>query len=284
MKKYLNVGFSGSDLKLINNLKKLGFDGIRSGIKSEQDFYILDMAKDSGMNWIFLLPFEKEFYEIEDVTDLAFDVSEYMQIRGMDTSLYAIEIINEPTALNDHWKNDVTRLAEAFIAAINTIRANLVHVNILSPSIHDTDVVSIEYLDKFLDLTYEYDYDLAFHRYPNYKDFNAPKNGFINREAELVELKAIARYRKLWLTETGLSQYQSKSRNFPLCFLKENVTLSQEKQVEAAKFEMNFWNDIVKGFVWYQINDGPDSNNKEHGFGIRDINNNWKEVAYVWKG
>lgn len=285
MNNYLNIEFGSTDHEIVKKVKNLGFQGIRSPIRSSKDYFVLDMAKASGMRWIFVLPFEGEIENPIIVQQGSLLFASTLEKRGMDSDLYAIEVVNEPTALSDYWKTNVKELAWQFALSIDAINEFLSKVHILSPSIHTTDAKSIFYLSELLKYTEEFgetNFDIALHRYPEYYDFSKPKEGYKSRNQEMLDLLAITKEKEIWLTETGLSQYQSKNRAFPLCMTKEYIVLPESAQVAAAKYEMEFWKQYTNNFVWYQLNDGPDTKNKEHGFGIRTIDIRWKEVAHIW--
>lgn len=72
-----------------------------------------------------------------------------------------------------------------------------------------------------------------------------------------------------------------RKRGFPLCFTYETIPGWTDDEVATfAPWELNFWAAAgAELYVWYQLNSGPDENEAEHNFGIREMDGTLRPVA-----
>lgn len=277
MKSYLNVQLGGPGEDLFSWLHELGFNGIRHGTRMSHDWGYTRMVFESfravqGLAPLFLLPFEEDEIDTNDVLDFTEMFASQISEWGFDVGNVAIEFVNEPNLFSDFWKKNPEELGETFVKAIQRIRKYAKNVTILTPSISNLGIREIEYAKRLFTpiRAKASDYAIAFHRYPS--KWHRAHNGLASRDEELGRFIEAAtdsnEFPELWLTETGRRQAQRRPKKFPLCWLNDRYRISEEEQADFAQWEYGYWKTRVNALVWYQLNDGPDEYGHET-YGIR---------------
>ena len=201
------------------------------------------------------------------------DECEKLKIAGFLERELAIEFGNEPDLGHKRFKKNPRELGDLYGEAMRIVWEHSPKWHCLSPSISNLDEDSLDYLRK---MHLPIGAEIAFHRYPNGKDFWAPQRGFKTRGDEVAKLKEIAKGAKLWHTEGGFAQWN------------EDYKLSEDEQATLIGGEIRFWHDVgVEAFTLYQLNDGSwkesDSGNHKRlsTYGIRKLDGTWKRAAYT---
>ena len=288
MKSYLVVELPNRGPVLLRWLRDLGFDGVRHGIRMTDTWEHIRMVFNAlkevpELSPLFLLPFEEEKQDPLEVLDFTEAVAFMIQDWGYDREDVALEFCNEPNIFSEQWKRDPELIGRLFVQAIPRIRKWAKNIKILSPSVANLDKNSQAYARNMFGpiLRQANDYHVAFHRYP-YKGHTAHP-GYANRLDEFnrfVQITSDGNTREYWCTETGYSQWTTKPRPFPFCFLEDPYQRSEQKQADFAGVEYDIWNldTNVQAVTWYNINDGF-TNKRIDGYGIRRIDMTPKAIA-----
>ena len=117
---------------------------------------------------------------------------------------------------------------------------------------------------------------VGWHRYPPGLDPTEGHKGHPDRITELAKWTMIVgNPRKVWITETGLSQGPHR-RRFPLCWLK--TWLTEDQVAERLAHELQLWANMgVEVVTLYQLRDSADHRSREH-FGLRRADGTWKAL------
>lgn len=184
-----------------------------------------------------------------------------------------IEIGNEPDLAVKRWKKNPEDMAKCFADCYVEVKALLPDVPVLCPSISNLNGRGLNYLEK-MEPHLPKDCGIAFHRYPNGRDFDIPHRGFTSRFREVDALKAIAGCRALWNTETGHAE------------INKDYTLSESEVSERMEREHVFWSDAgCEAWCAYQINSGIIEDGDGHddkrlkSYGARRADSSWKPWA-----
>lgn len=186
--------------------------------------------------------------------------------------LAAIEIGNEPDLAAQRWKGDPKGMALCFAECFDAIREELPEMPILSPSISNLNKRGLNYLEGMA-MHLPKDCSIAFHRYPNGRDWDVPHRGFTSRFREMDALKALAGIRELWNTETGWAERDN------------DYTLSETEVADRMVREDSFWKQYCCAWAAYQINsaiiDGSDTDDDKRlkTYGARRPGGSWKPWA-----
>ncbi len=192
----------------------------------------------------------------------------YFKVRAVHQP--AIEIGNEPDLAHHHWKENPELLARTFTECYEVVREYSSVCPVLSPSVSNLNRRGFSYLEKMLAVGFPSGSAVAFHRYPHDGDPPKPHDGFDHRDDEASHLVELAAGRDIWCTETGVSE-GPWGEDFH----------SEEFVADAYEDEVAFWMRIPSmiAVTWYQINDGPDEDERLHHYGIRRMDSTWKPVA-----
>lgn len=183
----------------------------------------------------------------------------------------AIEPLNEPD-LDPYWGSRPDKLANAIWECWQLAAQFSSGLTVVTPGVSNLTKKGLDYLEAMVEAGIPGGVAVGFHRYPPVPDPTMPHDGFSDRWAEIARLRAIAGKRKLWCTETGYtSGPHKKARGFPLCFLQKNYWENELQVANHAVKELKFWARVpdLEVAVWYQIDDGDNTNNPEDNFGLR---------------
>ncbi len=279
---YLNVDFKDEvDKGLLAILaQELTFDGIRLDVRTEDKLDISDLlisCQAVGLKVILLIPNDIEYENREILLSEISSLTEIIYNTSVPLDNVAIELINEPEIFGDYWKNKPEQLGHIVNECIDIIRQKLYTVTVLLPAIANLGSNNIKYLKGMfstLDLTKAF--TVSVHRYPaNLHHWDSVHRPFGTRDQEVEALKSVIGSRKFWMTEVGCTQNYKKKKF--LC--PKTINISEEEQTDYCRKETVYWkNKFVPAMVWYQINDGPDNEEKEDGFGIRKFDNTPKDI------
>jgi len=235
---------------------------------------------------LFLLPFEEDNPDINDMLDFTETVANMVAEYGFDRPGVALEFCNEPNIFSDMWRANPEELGETFCKAVPLIRKWAKNITILTPSVSNLGPTEQGYARRlFIPIKKKAsDYAVSLHRYPagNHHGTHKPYKDRGDEFASFVlAVSDGAVQREFWLTETGYSQAQRRSKPFPLCFTKENFRVGEAEQLQFAAWEYGWWakETNVSAITWYQINDGPDPNEPLDNYGIRKADGALKVIA-----
>ena len=289
MQGYLNAGFGemlGEDW--LNKISNIGFAGIRTDITSAHKESVLkELGEFKKLSPIFLFGgghmegWTPERF-VEEVTWGARRITDEGYFT--DTTVY-FEIGNEPNIAEAYWRQNPARLNDTYWDCYHAAKSINSKIEVITGGIHNLTHEALDWLDEFMSTPIPDGGIVGFHRYPNGIDPAKAHKGFQSRAHEFNRLQALAGGHKLFCTETGMTQGpHGIKRSFPLCWLKQDVYITQEEQAKAAAFEWAFYKPRnVIGIVWYQHRDGQDYKDSESNFGIYDINYDEKEVVDTFR-
>jgi hypothetical protein len=196
---------------------------------------------------------------------------EKLKVAGFEARDLAIEFGNEPDLGHRRFKKNPRELGALYADALPIVWECSPKWKLLSPSISNLDEDSLEYLRK---MNLPPGSEVAFHRYPNGRDFWNPHRGFRGRAEEVETLREIAKGAKLWHTEGGWAE------------INRDHTLSEIEVAERMADEVRFWRDQdVECFTAYQINSGTwkasdsDDHKRLSTYGARRVDSSWKPWA-----
>jgi hypothetical protein len=185
----------------------------------------------------------------------------------------AVEIGNEPDLAVSRWKKDPAAMAKTFAECYAAIKELLPNMPVLSPSISNLNRRGLGYLEKMAPHLPK-GCAIAFHRYPNGRDWWAPHRGFDSRFQEVDCLRDLVDGRELWCTENGHAEQNS------------DYALTENEVAERMEQELAFWVDAkVRCWTAYQINSGDvlasdnDDQRREKTYGARRPDLTWKPWA-----
>lgn len=195
-----------------------------------------------------------------------------------------IQFGNEPDLAHEYWRSRPRALGEMFATAAFTIRTALPRATVLCPPISNLDKDSLVYLSQAFPNGLPDDTACAFHRYPFATNATDAHPGFVGRHQEVQTLRAIVgNETPLYVTEFGMREGPHiKKTLFGLC--KTKFWISEADVAQVVTDDLRFWRRHgVNGAAVYQLNSGPDRNDREHTFGIRHFeepwDGDWKQVA-----
>jgi hypothetical protein len=191
----------------------------------------------------------------------------------------AIEIGNEPDIAYTYAdRSDL--FAEAVRLSRDRIRRVSEKIQVITGGVMTTGRGSIDYLAGAVRSGLPEDCIIGYHTYRTTRRPDDPLDGFPNRDAEFAALKGIAVGRPIWCTEAGWHTAPSTVRYGFLKLRKRRIQFTDAEVADFAEREVRInAAQGALGFVWFQLNDGPDPNEYEHRFGIRTIEGAWKPVA-----
>lgn len=286
---------SDADSGLSPVLKQLKFSGIRCDFLAYSTFHnrkqMEQAIKSPQLNWLFVT--NGMFMQHPDGQSLSLDegreafdgsIDEFRNFtknRGLRTN-WDIEVYNEPSlAPTCSVFKDPKVMAKLWDHCFHTVRSCGLSNRLLTPAPHNVEKkVGFRYLKAFLDHITKWDDNcrIAIHRYIPDPSHSAQK-GWRNRPEEMDSLMSLIADRKFWVTETGITQGPWKKGWF-----KKKYWISEEQQGELIQKELDWWKMYrAEGACLYQINDGPDRNNRLHSYGIRRVDGSWKEYIRSMK-
>lgn len=264
--------------ELIQQIQFFGFRGARVDVHPDDhevvtaqirsyaavpDFFVIyllaggTMQRSDGKPW-----------EPEDLLQHVRDVCTKLRDLGLGARDLALEIGNEPDLAHKRWKRNPEELGKLYKEAVGIVKSFSATWRCLSPSISNLDADSLDYLDR---MELQCGSEIAFHRYPNGKDFWNAQRGFRTREDEVFELKRIAKGAPLWHTEGGWAEENGDHK------------LTELEVADRMADEYRFWRDNgVMAWTAYQINSGhiyagDDTDTKRlKTYGARRADETWK--------
>lgn len=271
---------------LIRYIKSLGFEGLRVDLfpfrPSVNRLIISQAAGHKDLKWIFVM---HGGFMTNGVGDPLTPVGAH------EASMETLKILGEEITPFDNWSIEVgnepnlaptnSRFKDPYVMAKlwNDIlkeldgSSRMNNVNVISPAPGGLGLYDgYDYLSLFLDYITEWNdrCKIGIHRYiPSIRDPNAPEPGWGSREQELEALKYLVKDKPVWVTETGISVGPHYfKRDFPLCWFKKEEYISSQRQGELIIDELEKWKDLAEIVSLYQLIDGPNREDKKHGYGI----------------
>jgi hypothetical protein len=194
----------------------------------------------------------------------------------------AIEVGNEP----DLTIRDAAAFAQAVRSSRDAIREVSHDAQIITGGISRTSRDRQDFLARAAKTGFPEDCIIGYHSYravPEMGDF-----GFSTRDAEFERLTEIAGGRPIWCTEMGWHTGRfGEARGLTLFgyfipLRKEYFQYDDAQVADLARREAGIHaRHGARGFVWYQLNDGPDPTSAMDLHGIRAVDGTWKPVADV---
>jgi hypothetical protein len=287
MYKLLNAGFGDPLDDHHITIAELGFDGVRNGPMVPDDYEAMYCAVDEARKYdavlMLLLNGGHMHCSPTQTIEMAKEAAKYIKMSEL-TRLHKvyIEIGNEPDLARDYFKKDAYNYMAMFFECYQEIK--LVHsaIEVITAGVSNLNERGCDYLDRLRLYPMPEQAIMGYHRYPANTRPKTPHKPFLNREAEIEWLRRTAGIHRLFCTETGLSQGPHYvSRDAPLCFTKKKLYLHEKDQHAAWETEQHYNKLLgVEGVVWYQYNDGPNRDDFEDNFGVR---NSLGVVKEPWK-
>lgn len=261
MKRLLNAGFGFPLPRLdIDWILSLGFAGIRTDASNPDPLIRYAQIKQLS-RWKYSLPLFKH----GDSTDL---IDELVTSVSRNGAKIGIELGNE---------HNIDVGADEHLRWLYNVRGSIPsHIPVYAGSIHALIPKAMKWAEKVIPMMPE-EYIPALHPYRTELDQH--------EGLELLDEWYALRPGRFGITEVGWhTAPQRKAKKFPLCFLNDHWSWTDEDVARIAAAERTFWeNEGADLLVWYQLNDGPNENYDQDRFGIRDIDGNPKPVSEVWK-
>jgi hypothetical protein len=273
---YLQAGFSellGN--KFLERIAALGFTGIRHDLGGSLS-NVLTLVKELGEFEVLSPIFLFGGGYIDGWTPERFfthttQVAKMIKLNGyfQGVPVY-FELGNEPDIAVPQWRQNPKHLADTFWECYQAVKSIHGDIQMVTGGISNLNARGLDWLEEYLLAGVPAKAIVGFHRYPNGHTVETPHDGFASREHEMNRLASLAEGRKLLCTEAGVSQGPYKqAKAFPLCFLNNNLWLTEEEQAEAFKAEWNFYRRRgVLGITWYQHRDGQYKNNILSNYGL----------------
>lgn len=273
MKLYLNAGLGPGEL--IQAVKELGWEGLRFGGTTDATAPTLEQvqaAKDAGLGCLCIVG----------------STAHLEPLRGTGVD---IEVWNEP---------DLGTNGQLSVGAYRALVADVIDASvgmglgrIWFGAVSNLNQRGLNYLrDVFQGVASGVDgVGCSFHRYPNggYNESPMkPHDGCIDRNEEVQMVRRYVGDRPLAVTEMGYHTAPRRAEfrdGFWPWLTRASRRWTDAEVLTNLRVDKGFWEQQgVDLMTVYQINDGPDRNNKEHCYGIRrygDPWNNWKVSSYL---
>lgn len=277
---FLNAGF-GQPLgkPALDYISSLGFTGIRTDIPMTGWEPVVDELNGTGLSPIFLFGGGSMYGWTPEIF---FDTTAAVAKRIKKGSYFSnvpvfFEIGNEPDIAVPTWKDRPQYLADTFWECYRYVKAICGRIELITGGISNLHKKGLDWLHKFIGGTVQDKAIIGFHRYPNGTDMTIPHNGFQSREHEWNRLCTITGGRRLFCTEAGMSTGpHHKKKGFLLCWLNNQVYLTEVQQAEAFRIEYCFHSRRSSiGMVWYQHRNGPKDTLLDH-YGILNVDGSEK--------
>jgi hypothetical protein len=297
MRAFLNAGFGEpvgrTSLRFI---KDIGFAGIRQdipwGAPPEYREELLHELADAGLGAILIIMGNLEYCnggEIKklpenwrpsgiQIADYARDVS--IQAAGYLKRWY-LEIGNEPN-LENHG-GDLAKDPKRFGRWLHTVSRKvweaIPDAQIISGGVCGLHRRSLDYLEKALSVFTEPLDErmiIGFHPYRPEKSFEESREDI---EENLGRLRGMIDGRRFAVSETGWHSAPQRWGTWPCT---HEVQWNDEQIAGFVEWDLDFWQRAGSElYCYFQLNDGPNENDPEHCFGIRDMEGRAKPVADV---
>jgi hypothetical protein len=219
------------------------------------------------------------------------DTAQQLVQQCIEVCSYAIELgihdhvivegPNEPNLHGNHggvWAEKPGELGAAWAQAYEECHDH--GVRFLSPAVSGLADRDLWYVRQMLgQLPTEVGF--AIHRYTEAPNLSKPYPGYESRGHEMDVIREIGHGRKIYITETGLTEGPyKKPKPFPMCFWNDNYWISEKAVANEMVNDLYFWFDNdVEAVVYYQVYDGLDESDPENNYGWTRIGGIWKPVA-----
>ena len=283
---------TGPDRELSLKLKRMGFKGTRMDFIPFNEPHNEHVAKtavatpDVDCNFLihgmFMQHGNGAPLDWNAATDsFAQGLTQFEKYYPHRSSSWSIEVFNEPTlAPKGSVFKDPVVMALLWDTCFKLVRRRGINCKLITPPPHNIDKhAGFAWLNKFLQHVEQWDKNCAvgIHRYiPN---LNATaQEGWKDRPTEQRALDGLLSGRRLWVTETGITQGPHEIKSW-FGLRKKKLFISEQRQGALIMSELLYWRDRADVVTLYNINSGADKSDREQNYGIRRADMQFKEYA-----